>query len=75
METLSEQLKDAIRESGVSVPEIASACGIHRQVIDRFLAGQRGIHLDSADRLAAYLGLKLIAGESSGKPAKKRRSR
>ncbi len=55
---LSEALKQAIRASGKSVAQIADESGIALNVVSRFLSGQGDIHMATADRLAAAVGLK-----------------
>jgi transcriptional regulator with XRE-family HTH domain len=60
--TLSEQLRELIAAAGPSVYELARDAGVDRSVLSRFLAGKRTITLETADRLAAVLKLRLIAG-------------
>ncbi|NLX12449.1 MAG: helix-turn-helix transcriptional regulator [Phycisphaerales bacterium] len=54
---LSDVLRDAIRESGLSLLQIEQDTGVHRGSISRFLRGERSLRLDIADKLAAYLGI------------------
>jgi plasmid maintenance system antidote protein VapI len=56
---INDDLREAIRNSKLSVVELASECGIHRQVIDRFLTGERDMRLSTAAKLAEVLGLAL----------------
>jgi transcriptional regulator with XRE-family HTH domain len=60
--SLSEQLRALIAAAGPSAYELARDAGVDRSVLSRFLAGQRTITLETADRLAAVLKLRLIAG-------------
>jgi plasmid maintenance system antidote protein VapI len=60
--SLSDQLRELIATAGLSVYELARDAGVDRSVLSRFLAGQRTITLETADRLAAVLKLRLIAG-------------
>jgi plasmid maintenance system antidote protein VapI len=60
--TLSQQLRELIGEAGPSVYELARDAGVDRSVLSRFLAGKRTITLETADRLAAVLKLRLIVG-------------
>jgi plasmid maintenance system antidote protein VapI len=46
----------------LSVYELARDASVDRSVLSRFLAGKRTITLETADRLAAVLKLRLIAG-------------
>ena len=57
--SISESLRNAIRQSSQSADEIAQRAQVSSQVIARFLYGERDIHLETADRLANVLGVKL----------------
>ena len=63
---LTHQLQAAIAATKLSLYAIAQASGIAAPVLQRFVNGERGITLDTAGRLAAYLGLSLLP-ESRGK--------
>jgi len=56
---LTDALKRAITESGMSMKALAKAAGVQRMSISRFMDGQRSLRLVAADRLAEYLGLAL----------------
>lgn len=58
--TISDALRLAISRQPVSVYQISQATGIHPSVLSRFLAGERTLRLDTADRLAQYLNARLI---------------
>jgi plasmid maintenance system antidote protein VapI len=58
-QTLAEQLKHAVAATGKSVSAVARESGVPQPVLHRFVTGERGLLLDTADRLAAYLGLEL----------------
>lgn len=64
--TLSEQLRCAIEESGLSIHRIARETAVDVAALSRFVRGQRSLTLTTADHLATYLGLRLI----SDKPRK-----
>lgn len=57
--TLAEQLRKAIRDSKKSQYLIAKDTGISQPMINRFANGERGISLETADKLMEYLGLEL----------------
>jgi transcriptional regulator with XRE-family HTH domain len=61
-QSLSEQLREVVRAARPSLHELAEETGVDRSVLSRFLAGRRTITLETADRLAAALKLRLIAG-------------
>ena len=58
-DSLSEALRQAIRETGKTVDEVANEAGVSPIVISRFLSGERDIRMATADKLADVLGLKL----------------
>jgi plasmid maintenance system antidote protein VapI len=57
--TLSEEIRTAILKADLTAYELAQAAGVDRSVLSRFLAGKRTITLETADRLAEVLRLKL----------------
>lgn len=57
---LARQLQAAIAATDESLYAIAQASGIAAPVLQRFVNGERGITLDTAGKLAAYLGLSLV---------------
>lgn len=61
-DSLTEVLRRAIRESARSADEIAEEAHVSPTVVSRFLAGERDIHLETADRLAGVLGVKVATG-------------
>ncbi len=54
---MTDALKQAIAESGMSLNAIEKATGIKRASLSRFMLGQTSLHLDLADTLAVYFGL------------------
>jgi hypothetical protein len=58
---ISGLLKRCIRDSGKSVEMIARESGLSELLIRSFLAGERDIHVATADKLAESLGLNLTA--------------
>ena len=59
--SLSELLRRSILESGLSFEEIAKDAGVSSILIASFVAGERDIHMATADRLAFSLGLEVTA--------------
>ena len=54
---LTEVLKKALRESGISHSALERATGVNRLTIARFLRGDNSLRSDKADDLAAFLGI------------------
>ena len=57
---MSNALKAAIRQSGLTQYRIAKDTGIPATSIMRFMRGETSLRLDKADALAEYMGLKLV---------------
>ncbi len=64
---LSEQLRQAIRESEESLCQIAAQCGVTDGALSRFVRRERGLTLKSADALCKYLGLELRQSKRKGR--------
>lgn len=60
---MSDVLRQAIADSGMTYSELERATGVKRSSIMRFVRGDRSIRLDMADRLAEYLALGLFKNE------------
>ena len=67
--TLTDVLKAAIEESGLTQYRIAQDTGILATSLSRFMRDETSLRLDKADILADYLGLELEAtkGEVTGR--------
>jgi transcriptional regulator with XRE-family HTH domain len=57
---LSSQLRDIIESRGLSAYALGRQAEVDPGVISRFLAGVRDIRLETADKLARALGLRLV---------------
>lgn len=60
-EPISEELRRAIQESGLSFKALEKETGVLRQSLMKFVRGEQSLRLDIADKLAAYFGLELRA--------------
>ena len=56
---LSDQLRERIAQDGRAVSALAREAGIDRGALWRFVKGQQSITLETADRLAAVLKVRL----------------
>jgi plasmid maintenance system antidote protein VapI len=65
--SITEQLKKAIRDHDGSVYSVSKGAGVPTPTLSRFMAGTRGIHGETVDKLAAFFGLEL---QPKAKPAK-----
>jgi plasmid maintenance system antidote protein VapI len=57
--SLPNTLRTAIRQSGKPIHQLAAEAGVPHPSIFRFMSGQRDIRLETAEKLAATLGLRL----------------
>jgi len=64
---LTDQIRRAINESGVSRYRLWKETGIDQAVLSRFVAGKAGMTLKSLDVLADALGLRIVADRSKRK--------
>ena len=58
--TLSETLREAMQESGLSPDALAKVSGVEESTLQRFLAGDADIPLSAGERLASRLALVLL---------------
>jgi len=57
---LSDQVRQAIDDSGLSRYRIAQETGIDESALAKFYNGKRGFNSDTLDVLGAYLGLRIV---------------
>ncbi|HEV3255729.1 MAG TPA: helix-turn-helix transcriptional regulator [Gemmataceae bacterium] len=57
---MAEILRKTIRDRGETVADVARATGVAQPVLHRFMAGERSLRLETADKLAAYCKLGLL---------------
>lgn len=54
-----DQVRRAIRDSGLSLYRVSMETGISQSMLSRFMAGKMGISLDSLDKIGDLIGLKV----------------
>lgn len=59
--SLSDELRQAIERSGVSRYSIWQQTGIDQGSLSKFMDGERGLGMESIDKLADLLGLHIAA--------------
>jgi DNA-binding Xre family transcriptional regulator len=57
--TIVDQLRDAIEQSG-SEYAVSQATGIDTSILSRFMREERGISLETAEKLCAHFDLVLV---------------
>jgi DNA transposition AAA+ family ATPase len=68
MAIISNQLRQYIRNCGMTVSAIAEGAGIPQPMLSRFLNGA-GAYLSTVDKLTEYLGLELCKSLKADEPA------
>jgi len=57
---LSDQVRRAVNQSGMSRYAICKAIGMDQSIMSRFMTGKGGLQMDSLDALADVLGLAVV---------------
>ena len=65
--TLSGQIRRAIDASSASRYAICKAIGLDQSALSRFMAGRRGLSVQTLDRLGSLLGLMIVADDRAAK--------
>jgi transcriptional regulator with XRE-family HTH domain len=71
MAKLTDAIRSAINASDQTAYAIAKGAGVARSQLSRLLSGERGLSVDTIERLADYLGLQITI-EPKGKTTKGR---
>lgn len=58
--TISDVLRQTIRQSGIPLLTLAEETGVQRASIGRFVNESQSLRLDCADKLARHFGLVLV---------------
>jgi transcriptional regulator with XRE-family HTH domain len=67
---ISGQLKDIIASRGLTAYAIGKQADVDPCVVQRFITGERDIRMETADRIAAALGVRLVeVGRPRGRVA------
>ena len=70
--TITEQLRQYIKDSGISTYRLEREVGIHNSVLSRFLREERGMGLEAVDTLGKYFKLRLVQDKPRKKTGGKR---
>ena len=62
--TIVEQLRQAIKASGLTSYALGKSAGVGRPIIDQFMSGERDVRMATAAKLAKVLGLELTKTNS-----------
>jgi transcriptional regulator with XRE-family HTH domain len=67
---LTDQLRQAIDDSGLTRYRIAQATGIDESALAKFYNGRRGLSMDALNALGEFLRLTITLGRKPGKKGK-----
>ena len=67
---MTDQVRQAIDNSGLSRYRIAQDTGIDESTLGKFFHGTRGLSLDNLDLLCKYLGLRIVMDRKPDKKGK-----
>jgi len=67
MPKFGDQIRKAVRASGLTQQEISQAAGIGEATLSRFVRGRRGISFATLDRLADVLDLHVTTRPAAGR--------
>ena len=59
MGKLIDEIRNAVNESNLSQYKIAKDTGLDKAQLSRLMSGERGLSIDSAEKLVDYLGLEI----------------
>ena len=66
--SLSNELRDAVEKIGLTRYAIWQETGIDQGTMSKFMAGARGLSLESIDKLADLLGLHVVTDAELPRP-------
>lgn len=67
---MTDQLRQAIDDSGLTRYRIAKETGISESALSQFYNGHRGLSMEALNALGEFLKLKIILGRKPGKKEK-----
>ena len=71
--SLSDELREAVERSGLSRYSIWQQTGIDQGTLSKFMVGDRGLSIESIDKLAELLGLHICTADAKRSRPKGRR--
>lgn len=63
----NDRIREAVRASGLSLYAVARDSGVNVAPLQRFMAGEHGLTVDSAEKIGGIVGLDLRPLERKGR--------
>ncbi len=70
-QSFRDQLRNAIRQSGLSCYRIAKETGIQQAQLSRFMSGERGLSIEGIEAICDLIGLQLVMRDKPKRPSKR----
>jgi transcriptional regulator with XRE-family HTH domain len=67
MPVMSQQVRQIIKQSGLSAYRLAKLAGVAPAMLSRFMRGERTISMETLDALAPVLGLRITADKAKAR--------
>ena len=64
---MSDQIRQAVDDCGLSRYAISKVTGIAQSTLSRFMSGERGLPMKTLNRLADFLDLNVVVGNRRSK--------
>lgn len=64
---LTDQLRQAVADSGRTLGELARNTGIDKSALSRFVNGERGLSMEALNAIGDYLSLRIVADKPRAK--------
>ncbi len=65
--TITQQLKEAIENARVTRRTISQQTSVSESILSRFMAGKTSMEVATVDKLAGFLGLRLVVKGKASK--------
>ena len=73
MDDIFQALREVIEAAPVSRYRMAKDLEIDQSVLSRFMSGEIGLTVQNVEKVADYLGYKIVLQPKAGKPARRKK--
>ena len=64
---LTDQLRAAVADSGMTLSDLARATGVDKSALSRFVNGERGLSMEALDAIGEHLRLRIVADKAGAR--------